>query len=219
MDFVRSSFEDADVFLYLVEPGMRALKDEEIYERLKKVKEPVFIIFNKIDTLQQRQLEQEVEYWHLEFPTARILPISALQQFNIELLLESLVELLPESPPFFDKEHLSDRSERFFVEEMIREQILLHYQKEIPYAVEVVAEEFKEEEQIIKIRAVIYVERNTQKGILIGAQGSMIRKTGTGARKKMEAFFQKKVFLDLFVKVRKDWRQNDRDLKNFGYRR
>jgi len=217
MDFVHSSFEDADVFLYLVEPGIRSLKDEKVYAKLKKVKEPVFIILNKIDTIDQARLEEEVEYWHSEFPDAAILPMSALNQFNIDVLIDRLKDLLPESPPYYDKEDLSDRNERFFVEEMVREQILFNYAKEIPYAVEVEVEEFKEEEEIIRIRANIYVERNTQKGILVGAKGSMIKKTGTGARKKMESFFKKKVFLDLFVKVRKDWRSNDRDLNRFGY--
>jgi GTPase len=217
MDSVQASFKDADVFLYLVEPGIRSLKDEQIYEKLKRVDYPVFIILNKMDTIDQVRLEEEVAYWHDEFPRAEILPMSALQAVNIELLLHRLKQLLPESPPYFDKEQLSDRSERFFVSEMIREQILFNYQKEIPYAVEVEVEEFKEEEDIIRIRAVIYVERNTQKGILVGAKGSMIKKTGTGARKRMEDFFKKHVYLELFVKVRKDWRKNDRDLKGFGY--
>jgi GTP-binding protein Era len=217
MDSVQASFKDADVFLYLVEPGIRSLKDEQIYEKLKRVDYPVFIILNKMDTIDQVRLEEEVAYWHDEFPRAEILPMSALQAVNIELLLHRLKQLLPESPPYFDKEQLSDRSERFFVSEMIREQILFNYQKEIPYAVEVEVEEFKEEEDIIRIRAVIYVERNTQKGILVGAKGSMIKKTGTGARKRMEDFFKKHVYLELFVKVRTDWRKNDRDLKGFGY--
>lgn len=218
MDFVHATFEDADVFLYLVEPGIRSLKDERVYQKLKTVKEPVFIILNKIDTIDQEKLEEEVNFWHSEFPEAAILPMSALKNFNTDMLLNRLKELLPESPPYYDKDDLSDRNERFFVEEMVREQILLNYSKEIPYAVEVEVEEFKEEESIIRIRANIYTERNTQKGILVGAGGKMIKKTGTGARKKMEAFFKKKVFLDLFVKVRKDWRSNDRDLNRFGYR-
>lgn len=218
MDFVQSTFEDADVFLYLVEPGIRSLKDEQVYQKLKQVKEPVFIILNKIDTIDQPKLEEEVAYWHSEFPSAAILPMSALKDFNTDMLLDRLKELLPESPPYYDKSDLSDRNERFFVEEMVREQILLNYSKEIPYAVEVEVEEFKEEESIIRIRANIYVERNTQKGIIVGAGGKMIKKTGTGARKKMESFFKKKIFLDLFVKVRKDWRSSDRDLNRFGYR-
>lgn len=218
MDFVQSAFDDADVFLYLVEPGIRSLKDEQVYQKLKKVKEPVFIILNKIDTIDQQKLEEEVTYWHSEFPNAAILPMSALKNFNTDMLLDRLKKLLPESPPYYDKEDLSDRNERFFVEEMVREQILLNYSKEIPYAVEVEVEEFKEEDKIIRIRANIYVERNTQKGIIVGAGGKMIKKTGTGARLKMESFFKKKVFLDLFVKVRKDWRSSDRDLNRFGYR-
>jgi len=218
MDFVYSSFDDADVFLYLVEPGIRSLKDEKVYAKLQKVSQPVFIILNKIDTIDQAKLEEEVEHWHQEFPDAAILPLSALNQFNIDVLLDRLKQLLPESPPYYDKDDLSDKNERFFVEEMVREQILFNYSKEIPYAVEVEVEEFKEEAEIIRIRANIYVERNTQKGIIVGAKGSMIKKTGTAARKKMESFFKKKIFLDLFVKVRKDWRSNDRELNRFGYR-
>jgi GTP-binding protein Era len=219
MDFVKASFEDADVFLYLVEPGIRSLKDDDLFERLKKVPEPLFIIVNKIDKINQEQLEKEVNYWHGQFPNASILPLSALKKVNVDMLKERLSGMLPENPPFFDKEDLSDKSERFFVEEMVREQILLNYSKEIPYAVEVEVEEFHEEETIIRIRANIYTERNTQKGIIVGAEGSMIKKTGTGARKRMEIFFKKKVFLDLFVKVRKNWRSNDTDLRRFGYKR
>jgi GTP-binding protein Era len=219
MDFVKASFEDADVFLYLVEPGIRSLKDDELFEKLKRVEMPLFIIVNKIDKIDQDQLEKEVNYWHEQFPDAAILPLSALKKVNVDMLKEKLSSMLPLNPPFFDKEDLSDKSERFFVEEMVREQILLNYSKEIPYAVEVEVEEFKEEETIIRIRANIYTERNTQKGIIVGAQGSMIKKTGTGARKRMEVFFKKKVFLDLFVKVRKNWRSNDADLKRFGYKR
>jgi GTP-binding protein Era len=219
MDFVKASFEDADVFLYLVEPGIRSLKDDDLFEKLKKVQEPLFIIVNKIDKIDQAKLEEEVNYWHGQFPNAAILPLSALKKVNVDMLKERLSAMLPVNPPFFDKEDLSDKSERFFVEEMVREQILLNYSKEIPYAVEVEVEEFKEEETIIRIRANIYTERNTQKGIIVGAQGSMIKKTGTGARKRMEIFFKKKVFLDLFVKVRKNWRSNDADLKRFGYKR
>ena len=219
MDFVKASFEDADVFLYLVEPGIRSLKDDDLFEKLKKVREPLFIIVNKIDKIDQAKLEEEVNYWHGQFPNAAILPLSALKKVNVDMLKERLSAMLPVNPPFFDKEDLSDKSERFFVEEMVREQILLNYSKEIPYAVEVEVEEFKEEETIIRIRANIYTERNTQKGIIVGAQGSMIKKTGTGARKRMEIFFKKKVFLDLFVKVRKNWRSNDADLKRFGYKR
>ncbi len=219
MDFVKASFEDADVFLYLVEPGIRSLKDDDLFEKLKKVQEPLFIIVNKIDKIDQAKLEEEVNYWHGQFPNAAILPLSALKKVNVDMLKERLSAMLPVNPPFFDKEDLSDKSERFFVEEMVREQILLNYSKEIPYAVEVEVEEFKEEETIIRIRANIYTERNTQKGIIVGAQGSMIKKTGTGARKRMEIFFKKKVFLDLFVKVRKNWRSNEADLKRFGYKR
>lgn len=218
MDFVKASFQDSDIFILLTEPGLRGLKDDAVYERLKNLQRPLFVLLNKIDLSDQAQLETEIGYWKEEFPNAEILAISALHKFNLDVLRDRLISLLPLSPPFFDKEQLSDRNERFFVEEMVREQILLNYQKEIPYAVQVEVDEFKEEEEIIRIRATIYVERNTQKGILVGAQGKMIKKTGTMARVKMERFFNKKVYLDLFVKLRKNWRQNDQDLRRFGYR-
>lgn len=218
MDVVKNSFDDTDVFLYMTEPGEKQLKDPALFERLQKVEKPLIVVINKIDLTDQDKLEKLNEYWKGFFPNAEIYPISALKKFNTDMLLLRLKELLPESPPYFDKEQISDRNDRFFVSEMVREQILLNYSKEIPYAVEVEVEEFKELHDIIRMRATIIAERETQKGILIGHEGKMIKKTGTGARIRMEAFFKKKIYLDLSVKVRKNWRQNDDQLKKFGYK-
>lgn len=218
MDFVSSTFEDADVFLFLTEPTEKPIKDERFLQKLQNSKVPVLLIINKIDLTDQQTLEKVVAHWSEQLPNAEIYPISALNDFNTEVLLDRILELLPEAPAYFSKEELSDKDERFFVSEMIREQMLKIYSKEIPYAVQVEVEEFKEEENIIRIRSIIYVERDTQKSIVIGHQGKMIKRTGTDARKRMEAFFKKKVFLELFVKVRKNWRQNSDQLKRFGYR-
>ncbi len=218
MDFVNSTFEDADVFLMLTEANEKVLKDSRFIEKLQKTDIPVLLLVNKIDLTNQADLEKVVAFWKEQLPKAEIHPISALNNFNTEVVLDRILELLPESPPYFSKEELSDKDERFFVSEMVREQILKIYDKEIPYAVQVEAEEFKEEENIIRIRAIIYVERDTQKGIVIGHQGKMIKRTGTDARKRMEEFFKKKVFLELFVKVRKNWRSNEDQLKRFGYK-
>ncbi len=219
MDFVRSSFEDADIFLFMTEPNETQLKDPVFFERLTKVEVPVMVLVNKIDLSDQQALEKVVTHWASLLPKAEIYPISALNKFNTPEVLQRILELLPESPAYFSKEQLSDRDERFFVSEMVREQILNHYGKEIPYAVQVEVEEFKEEEKIIRVRAIIYVERDTQKGIIIGHQGKMIKRMGTDARKKMEQFFKKKIFLEVFVKVRKNWRQSEEQLKRFGYNR
>jgi GTP-binding protein Era len=218
MKFVSEAFDDADVFLYLVEPGDRALKDEGFFQKLYTTELPVLLIINKIDTTDQEKLEEEVAYWKESLPNAEIIPISALEKANIDYLLQRLVALIPLSPPYFDKEALTDKTERFFVSELVREQILLNYKKEIPYSVEVDVEEFKEEEDIIRIRAIIYVARDSQKGILIGHKGSMLKKVGIGARKQLEAFFSKQVHLETFVKVKKNWRDNDLQLKRFGYK-
>jgi len=218
MKFVSEAFDDADVFLYLVEPGDRALKDEGFFQKLYTTDLPVLLIINKIDTTDQEKLEEEVAYWKESLPNAEIIPISALEKANIDYLLQRLVALIPLSPPYFDKEALTDKTERFFVSELVREQILLNYKKEIPYSVEVDVEEFKEEEDIIRIRAIIYVARDSQKGILIGHKGSMLKKVGIGARKQLEAFFSKQVHLETFVKVKKNWRDNDLQLKRFGYK-
>ena len=218
MKFVSDAFEDADVFLYLVEPGDRALKDEGFFQKLATTSVPVLLIVNKIDTTSQEALEEEVGYWQTSLPNAEIIPISALEGANTDYLLSRLKELVPLSPPYFDKDALTDKTERFFVSEIIREQILLNYKKEIPYSVEVDVEEFKEEEDIIRMRCIIYVARDSQKGILIGHKGSRLKAVGIGARKQLEAFFAKKVHVETFVKVKKNWRDNDLQLKRFGYK-
>ena len=218
MKFVSDAFEDADVFLYLVEPGDRALKDEGFFQKLATTTVPVLLIVNKIDTTTQEALEEEVGYWQTSLPNAEIIPISALEGANTDYLLSRLKELVPVSPPYFDKDALTDKTERFFVSEIIREQILLNYKKEIPYSVEVDVEEFKEEEDIIRMRCIIYVARDSQKGILIGHKGSRLKAVGIGARKQLEAFFAKKVHVETFVKVKKNWRDNDLQLKRCGYR-
>lgn len=217
MDYVNSIFEDADVLIYITTPDGKPLRNAEVMQALKAVDTPLIILINKIDLCDQKTIEQLVDKWQSEFPEAEIIPGSALHEFGTDVLLERILVKLPESPPYFDKESLSDRSERFFTAEMVREQIFLNYDKEVPYASQVEVDEFKEADDIIRIRATIYVERDNQKSIIIGAGGKMIKKTGTAARKRLEAFFKKKVFLDLFVKVRKDWRKNDAELRRFGY--
>ncbi|MDG1849854.1 MAG: GTPase Era [Flavobacteriales bacterium] len=217
MKFVRSAFQDADVFLYMVEIGEKSLKDKSFFERLKNTDVPILLLINKIDTSNQEGVENAVKHWQEELPKAKIIPISALEGFGVENIMNEIKAMLPEGTPFFPKDALTDKPERFFVSEIIREKILLNYQKEIPYSVEVVVESFKEEEAIIRIGAIINVARETQKGIIIGHQGKALKKVGTQARKDLETFFGKKVFLELFVKVTKNWRDNDQDLKRFGY--
>ncbi|QBA64955.1 GTPase Era [Muriicola soli] len=217
MDFVKSAFEDADVLLYMVEIGERALKDESFFSRLKESKIPVLLLLNKIDTADQALLEEQVQYWQEQLPEAELHPISALTNFNVKNVFERIVALLPEAPPYFPKDQLTDRPERFFVNETIREKILKHYKKEIPYAVEIETEEFLEAEDIIRISAVIMVERNSQKGILIGHKGSALKRVGVEARKDLEQFFGKQVHIELYVKVNKNWRSNSNQLKRFGY--
>lgn len=216
MNFVESALIDADVFLYLVEVNQR-IKNDTIIEKINQSGIPTLVLINKIDLSTQEKVVDSMAFWKEKMPEAEIIPMSALNNFNIEKVLDTILEKLPESPAYFSKDELTDKSERFFAQEIIREKILLNYQKEIPYSSEVEVEEFKEEEAIIKMRANIYVARTTQKGILIGHQGSMLKKVGTQARIDMEAFFGKKVFLELYVRVQKDWRNNDRDLKRFGY--
>lgn len=218
MDFVKDSLQDADVFLFIVDILDKSEPSEFLIEKLNKIPVPVLILINKIDKSNQEDLEKASELWHERIPKAEILPISALQSFNTEVILPKLKSMLPENPPYFDKDQFTDKSERFFVNETIREKILLNFEKEIPYAVEVVTEQFKEQEGIIFIDSVIFVERDSQKGIIIGHKGEAIKKVGTEARLDLEKFFSKKIHLNLFVKVRKDWRKNERDLKNFGYR-
>ena len=219
LGFSQSALTDADVLLYVTDVVDSPEKNAFFLDKVKKMdgETNTILIINKIDLIDQPRLEEMVEFWHKELPHAEIFPISAREKFNIEPLFGRIKELLPESPAFFDKDALTDRPERFFVNEIIREKILLNYDKEIPYAVEVAVEEFKEDEKLIRISAVIYCERESQKGILIGRQGAALRKVGTEARKDIETFFDKKVFLQLFVKVEKDWRNRERKLRNFGY--
>ena len=217
MDFVKSAFEDADVLVYMVEIGEKELKDEAFFKKITNSKIPVLLLINKIDTSNQDQLEEQVKLWSEKVPNALIYPISALEGFNVKEVFEKIIELLPESPAFYPKDQLTDKPERFFVNENIREKILLNYKKEIPYAVEVDTEEFFEEENIIRMRSVIMVERETQKGIIIGHKGSALKKVGVEARKDLEKFFGKQVHLELYVKVNKNWRSDQRQLKRFGY--
>ena len=218
LGFSQSALTDADVLLYVTDVLDSAEKNAFFLDKVKKMDHVnTILIINKIDLIDQKRLEELVEFWKRELPAAEIFPISAAEKFGIEQLFERIKVLLPDSPPFFDKDALTDRPERFFVNEIIREKILLNYDKEIPYAVEVMVEEFKEEENIIRISAVVFCERDSQKGIIIGKQGAALRKVGTEARKDIEAFFEKKVFLQLYVKVEKDWRNRERKLRNFGY--
>lgn len=218
MDFVKESLQDADIFLFIVDILDKSEPSDFLIEKLNKIPVPILLLINKIDKSNQKEMEEKVEYWHKLIPKAEILPISALNAYNTEYILPKLKALLPENPPYYDKNQFTDKSERFFVNECVREKILLNYEKEIPYSVEVVTEQFKEKEGIIFIDSIIYVERDTQKGILIGHKGDAIKKVGTEARIDLEKFFGKKIHLNLFVKVKKDWRKNERDLKNFGYR-
>jgi GTP-binding protein Era len=214
----RAALTDGDLFLYLTEIGEEPGKEEYFIKRLKKSKVPVLLIINKIDLTDQEKLEETVSQWKDILPNAEIFPVSALKKFNVDNLFRRILELLPESPPFFPKDMLTDKSERFLVAEFIREKILLHYKQEIPYSVEIEVESFQEEKGIIRIRAVINVEKESQKGILIGHKGAALKRVGKESREAMELFFNKKIFLELFVKVQKDWRNNERKLKNFGYR-
>lgn len=217
MDFVKSAFEDADVLIYMVEIGERELKDEAFFNKIRNAKVPVLLLLNKIDKSNQELLEQQVSLWNEQVPNAEIFPISALNNFNVKEVLERILELLPDSPAYYPKDALTDKPERFFVNEIIREKILLNYDKEIPYSVEVETEEFKEFEEIIRIKVIIMVERDSQKGIIIGHKGSALKKIGTQSREDMEKFFGKKVHLEMFVKVNKDWRSNAYQLRRFGY--
>ncbi|MCL6295748.1 GTPase Era [Jejuia spongiicola] len=217
MGFVKSAFEDADILLYMVEIGEQALKDEAFFNKITSSKIPVLLLLNKIDKSDQEQLETQVQLWAEKVPNAEIIPISALEGFQVKAVFDRIIELLPESPAFYPKDQLTDKPERFFINETIREKILLHYKKEIPYAVEIETEEFFEEEKIIRIRSVIMVERETQKGIIIGHKGSALKRVGVEARKDLEKFFGKQIHLELYVKVNKNWRSNQNQLKRFGY--
>ncbi|WP_417196900.1 GTPase Era [Bizionia sp.] len=217
MDFVKSAFDDADVLIYMVEIGEKELKDEAFFNRITNSTIPVLLLLNKIDKSDQDQLEAQVQLWAAKVPNAEIMAVSALEGFGVREVFDRIIELLPESPPFYPKDQLTDKPERFFVNEIIREKILMHYKKEIPYAVEIDTEEFFEEDDIIRMRSVIMVERETQKGIIIGHKGSALKRVGVEARKDLEKFFGKQVHLELYVKVNKNWRSNQRQLKRFGY--
>lgn len=217
LSFSRSALGDADVLLYVTDIVETADKNEDFLQKVQAVECPVLLLINKIDTSNQADLEKMVAHWGEVLPKAEIIPISALSNFNVDYVKRRVEELMPESPPYFEKDALTDKPARFFVTEIIREKILLYYQKEIPYAVEVVVELFKEEDSLIHIKSLIIVERDSQKGIIIGHQGQALKKVGGMARKDIERFFGKKVFLEMFVKVEKDWRNRDNILKNFGY--
>ncbi len=217
MDAMQSVFDDADVLIYMVEIGEKKAKVESIIQRLAKTDKPLFLVINKIDKGNQTLLEETNDAWKKQLPNAQIRSISAHEKFQIEELVAQMVALLPEHQPYFPKDQLTDKSERFVVNEVVRDKILSNYDKEIPYSVEVTTDAFKVEESIIKISAVIFVERNSQKGILIGHKGAALKKVGTQARRDLERFFEKKVHLELFVKVNKDWRSNANALKRFGY--
>ncbi|MEJ6734705.1 MAG: GTPase Era [Flavobacteriales bacterium] len=217
MDFVKGAFQDADILVYMVEVGEKKMNNEAIFEKLTHSEQPLLLLLNKIDNIDQEELEAQFEYWQALIPKAMIYPISALNKFNIGVVFDKIVSLLPESPAYYDKDTLTDKSERFFVAEIIREKILKYYSKEIPYSVEIEVEEFVHEEKILKIRAIIFVARDSQKGIIIGHKGVALNKVGSLARRDMEVFFKKKIFLDLYVKVNKDWRDKDSQLKRFGY--
>ena len=215
--FSEGALQDADVLLYVTDVVENPEKNMDFLEKVRKMQTPVLLLINKIDQSDQQKLGDIVEKWHQLLPNAEILPISAKNKFGVDLLLKRIQELLPESPAYFDKDQLTDKPARFFVSEIIREKILLYYDKEIPYSVEVAVERFKETERSIHINAVIYVERDSQKGIIIGHQGVALKKVSTEARKALEKFFDKHIYLEVFVKVDKDWRSSKKELDNFGY--
>jgi GTP-binding protein Era len=217
MDFVKSAFEDADVLIYMVEIGEKELKDEAFFTKIIHSKIPVLLLLNKIDKSNQDELEEQIDLWKNKVPNAEIYPISALENFNVKEVFARILELLPVSPPYYPKDALTDKPERFFVNETIREKILLNYDKEIPYAVEIETEEFLEDEKIIRIRSVIMVERVTQKGIIIGHKGAALKRVGMQSREDLEKFFGKQIHIELYVKVNKDWRSNAYQLRRFGY--
>ena len=218
LNFSESALDDADVLLYVTDVIETIDKNEEFLQQVQKEKCPILLLINKIDMTDQQKLEALVQEWKTILPQAEIIPISALSNFNVDYVKQRVEELMPESPPYFEKDALTDKPARYFVTEIIREKILLYYQKEIPYAVEVVVELFKEDDEMIHIKALIICERDSQKGIIIGHRGQALKKVGAMARKDIERFFEKKVFLEMFVKVEKDWRNRDNMLRAFGYR-
>ena len=219
MDFVKSALEDADVLLYMVEIGEKSIKDSEVHDKIQSAKIPTIILLNKIDLSTQEDIKNQINIWSNQYPDTEIYPVSVLNNFNTEKVINRIIELIPESPAYFPKDQLTDKPERFFVNEKLREKILLYYNKEIPYSVEVQTEEFKEEESIIRIRSLILVERESQKGIIIGHNGVALKKIGSKARIDLEKFFGKKIFIELHVKVSKNWRSNSNQLRKFGYKK
>ena len=218
LQFSESALQDADVLLYVTDMVEKPGKNADFIAKVQKMTVPILVLINKIDLSDQKSLEQKVEEWHEVFPAAEIYPISALHKFNVDNVLARIKELLPESPAYFDKDQWTDKPARFFVSEIVREKILLYYDKEIPYSTEVVVEEFKETERNIRIRTVVYVERESQKGILIGHGGVALKRMGSEARKTLEKFFGKSIFLDVYVKVDKDWRQSEKAMRSYGYK-
>lgn len=217
LNFSESALTDADVLLYVTDVVEKPDKNSDFLEKVRRMQVPVLLLVNKIDLSNQNDLAALVEEWHESLPDAEIIPISASNKFNVDVVLRRVRELLPDSPPYFGKDQWTDKPARFFVTEIIREKILLYYDKEIPYSVEVVVEMFKEDEKSIRINAVIYVERDSQKGIIIGKEGRALKKVATEARRSLEKFFGKSIYLETFVKVDKDWRNSDKELRNFGY--
>lgn len=217
LQFSESALQDADVLLYMTDVIETPDKNQEFLAKVQKMRCPVLLLINKIDLSNQKDLEALVERWHELLPAAEIIPLSVTNKFNVDAVMRRIQELIPDNPPYFDKDQLTDKPARFFVTEIIREKILLYYDKEIPYSVEVAIEQFKETPKNIHINAVIYVERESQKGIIIGAQGKALKKVSTEARKDLERFFGKSIYLETFVKVDKDWRSSSKELKAFGY--
>ena len=217
MSFVRSAFSDADVILYVTDVVEKSKKNLDFINRLKDISTPVLLVINKIDLSNQAELEEIYNAWREILPNAEIFPISAQEKFNLDAIFNRILELIPENEAWYDKNQFTDRNLRFFASEIIREKILLHYSKEVPYCTEVVIEAFKESEDIYHVEAIIYVTRDSQKGIIIGKGGEALKRIGTLARKDMETFFEKRVFLQIFVKVNPDWREDDRKLRQFGY--
>ena len=215
--FSRSALRDADVLLYVTDMIESPEKNSDFIAEVRKLDVPILVLINKIDLSNQTELVKKVELWHELIPEAEILPISATAKFNVDVVMKRVMELLPESPPYFEKDALTDKPARFFVTEIIREKILLHYDKEIPYVCEAVVEQFKEDDGKIYIKALIYVERDSQKGIIIGHEGSALKRVATDARRELEKFFGKRIFLEIYVRVDKDWRNSDRQLRRFGY--
>lgn len=215
-NYIEMAFQDADILLLMTEPGLK-FDEEWIIKKIKNTNASKIVLINKIDLSSQDKIVEQINYWQDIIPQAEVIPISAIKSFNIDKVFETIIDKLPESPAYFPKNELTDRSERFFAAEIIREKIFLNYKKEVPYSSEVIIDTYKESENIININAFIYVERESQKGILLGKQGSAMKKTGTMARLEMEKFFEKKIFLQITVKVNKDWRNNENVLKRFGF--